>query len=147
MFTASDVLRHPTLRLVKAVSVLKSRLSCMHATSSTATKPGGVVRGRLASCNLHNWTHCVESCSLLCSHLCRSLKDVVSSHKVTRTAAIRKLRRPQLRSPPLDQRGHHWNWIRNAARPGIVWEQKWCKPVWKYLREISYVVGNQPFLM
>lgn len=105
MFTASDVLRHPTLRLVKAVSVLKFRLGCMHATSSTATKPGGVVRGRLASCNLHNWTHCVESCSSLCSHLCRLLKDVASSHKVTRAAVIRKLRRPQLRSPQLDQRG------------------------------------------
>lgn len=55
----------------------------------------------------------VELYILLCSCSCRLLKDVVRSHNVMWSVAIRKLRQSQLQSLQQDCKGSHWKWMGN----------------------------------
>lgn len=83
-----------------AVSVFNSMLGCSHGKSSTATKPGTLVR-QGGSCNQHHRTHCVTSSRVVHCGCTWSLKDTVSTCSLMQFAAIWRLSWPQPQRPQM----------------------------------------------
>lgn len=89
-------LGHLSLRLCKSCFFFFSGFGCIRTKPALWGKPTGLC----GSCTMggvsgiqHNKTRCVtlsRLCGSLCLRWCRLLKDVVSSHSVTWTVAIKK---------------------------------------------------------